>query len=553
MTNKFNPKFIAELLKRLPAKVFWKDIDGVYLGCNDAFVQSLGLSSQEEIIGQTDFTLPVKIKEAAAYRKDDLEVIKSNKPKLDIVEEQNFPDGKKAYLLTSKVPLSTENSGFDGILGIYSDITELKLTQEQLKLEKEKAEVASKSKSEFIANMSHDLRTPITGMLGMVQDMVNASNQAEASLIDSKESPQSHALKNMIETVRRDGQLLMSATDELLQLCNEILDVVDLESGKIDNNLTSFSLPELIEHNMQLLQPLAAHKLLQLSYHIDQHVPQYLSGHRIYLDRILLNLMSNALKFTKEGAVTITATLLNDKAQNHQFGDTITLQISVKDTGIGIPKDKFEFIFEHFSRLTPAYESMYKGAGLGLYTVKHYVKFMQGQIDLESELEQGSCFTVTLPFIVSDHSDQVKQSVCFPITATDTNSRDSQGQAASILIVEDQPLAARALSAALEPFHCHVEIARSGAEALELIQENHFALILLDIGLPDLSGIEVAKKIRALADLSKSQVPIFALTGHANNPEMRQAAIDAGMQDVTSKPVQPVILEAILQNHVFNS
>ena len=121
MKKTFNPKLILEILKRLPVQVFWKDINGVYLGCNDAFVQSLGLSSEDEIIGKTDFMLPVEVQEAAAYREDDLDVINTNKPKLNIEEEQTFPD-KTVHLLTSKVPLSLDENGVDGVLGIYSDI-----------------------------------------------------------------------------------------------------------------------------------------------------------------------------------------------------------------------------------------------------------------------------------------------------------------------------------------------------------------------------------------------------------------------------------------------
>ncbi len=140
MKNKFDSSFVVKLLRHLPAQVFWKDDKGVYLGCNDAFVHSLGLSSQDEIIGKTDFTLPVKIKEAEAYGRDDLEIMETNQPKLNIEEYQTFPNDETIYLLTSKVPLSSQNNGVvDGVLGIYSDITELKLTQNRLKIEKGKA------------------------------------------------------------------------------------------------------------------------------------------------------------------------------------------------------------------------------------------------------------------------------------------------------------------------------------------------------------------------------------------------------------------------------
>ncbi len=556
MKDKFDPKFVVELLKRLPVQVFWKDINGVYLGCNDAFVHSLGLSSQDEIIGKTDFTLSVKIKEAAAYRQDDLEVIKTNHPKLNIEEEQTFPDGKKVYLLTSKVPLSIEQNGFNGILGIFSDITDLKLTQEQLKSEKEKSEIASKSKSAFIANMSHDIRTPITGMLGMIQDMLNVAKEAQSSANNNAAT----TLTSLIKTIQQDSNILMGSTDELLQFCNEILEIVRLESGKLDSNLEAFSVREMIEHNIELLKPVAHHKKLQFACDIDQQVPQHVSGRRIYLDRVLLNLMSNALKFTEEGSVTVS--VVTDKNGNdHKIGDSITLQIAVEDTGIGIPTDKFDIIFENFSRLTPAYEGLYKGAGLGLYTVKRYVEAMQGTIHVESEIGHGTCFTVTLPMFVSDHGDREKKSLLFanPLNIAPDNIHlkkhglSPKDAKASILIVEDHELAAYAVSVPLRPFECHVDMASNGTNAVKMAQESHYDLILMDIGLPDLSGIEVTKKIRSFDDPQKSQVPIIALTGHANNPDIRQEAIDAGMQEIISKPAQRLILESILQNYVFQA
>lgn len=565
MKDKFDPKFVLELLKRLPVQVFWKDINGVYLGCNDAFVRSLGLTSQDQIIGQTDFTLPIKIKEATAYRKDDLEIIRTKQPKLNIEEEQTFPGGRKVYLLTSKVPLSIEENGFNGILGIFSDITDLKLAQQQLKHQKEKAEIASKSKSAFIANMSHDIRTPITGMLGMIEDMISVANESQSFQKD--EAPV--ALDNLIKTIQQDSSILRRSTDELLQFCNEILEVVRLESGKFDTNAEAFNLTDLLHHNYELLQPVARHKKLSFICNISRKVPDYLSGSRFYFNRVLLNLVSNALKFTEKGGVTITVSVEGDK-EDHKKGDNIIILISVEDTGIGIPTDKFDFIFENFSRLSPAYEGLYKGAGLGLYTVKRYVEAMQGKINVESKVGYGTTFTVAIPFIVDDHSDH-QPSELYPgsyDSFEDENyfdllegeryfdseeSLSSKDTKTSILIVEDQKIAAYAVELALRPFECHIETAESGSKAVEMAQERDYGLILMDIGLPDFSGIEVTKKIRAFADPERSQVPIIALTGHANNPEMRQEAIEAGMQDVMSKPAQPLVLESILQNYVFHA
>ncbi len=423
-----------------------------------------------------------------------------------------------------------------------------------------KAEANSKAKSEFIANMSHDLRTPITGMLGMIQDMLNTADRAQTSVTMKEELSTTKTLNHMIDTVKRDGSHLMHATDELLQLCNEILEVVRLESGKLEDNEDTFELELLIQHNVELLRPMATHKDLELIYNIHPDVPVYFKGIRVYLDRILLNLTSNALKFTEGGHVKIIAELCNEPSTIPSIGEVVNLQLHVEDSGVGIPTDKFDTIFEHFSRLTPSYDGLYKGAGLGLYTVKRYTEAMKGHINVRSEVNKGTCFTVTLPLTVSDHAAKVKQPVNSSKPVNSFKDKPSfkceptpRSVEAShrILVVEDNELAAIAVTLALEPFHCHVETASNGNEALNLVQAHHYDLIFMDIGLPDLSGFEVTKKIRQLESPGK-QIPIIALTGHASDSVMHQKALNAGMQDVLTKPAQFSALESILQQYMFD-
>ncbi|MDF1654836.1 MAG: response regulator [Coxiellaceae bacterium] len=423
-----------------------------------------------------------------------------------------------------------------------------------------KAEANSKAKSEFIANMSHDLRTPITGILGLVQDMLNAAQQAEASLHKKRISKHSVILRDIIDTVRRDGDCLMVATGELLDLCNEILEVVRVESGKDDASKESFDIHSLIKHNIAMFQPVACHKNLKLVYAADRSIPLYLNGIRIYLDRVMLNLISNALKFTDNGSVNITTKMVSSVSGNVLAcsGDVVTVKVMVEDTGIGIPHDKLDVIFHHFSRLSPSFEGTYKGSGLGLYTVKRYIEAMRGSIDVVSQVGKGSCFTLTLPFGIPDcvHVDgdvMQPQNFVNPHTqnklAEKQRSEDKEVVDVSILLVEDHKLAAFAVTAVLRPYNCFIEIAENGAMAVKMAEERSYDLILMDIGLPDFSGIEVTRRIRAFSDVMKSQVPIIALTGHADNAEMRQDAIDAGMQEILSKPAQIDILKSVLERY----
>ncbi len=243
--------------------------------------------------------------------------------------------------------------------------------------------------------------------------------------------------------------------------------------------------------------------------------------------------------------------LENDTEQPFKTGDTVQLKISVEDSGIGIPKDQFETIFEHFSRLTSSYNSGYKGAGLGLYAVKQYVSAMKGKIDVTSTIGKSSCFTVVLPLTVSDHTDQkataiplsdtlnhqVSSTINASIMKKSCQSAASETATRKVLIVEDHPLAARAISLPLERnFNCAVDIVENGTEAVEMAKKGNYHLIFMDIGLPDFCGIEATKRIRKF----NRDVPIIALTGHAGNSDKGQEAKAAGMQAVLTKPARPL-------------
>ena len=434
-----------------------------------------------------------------------------------------------------------------------------KQVTEQILRRSIKAEANSRAKSEFIANMSHDLRTPISGIIGMVQDLINTADATDKKLKlqDSLNRDELlNTLTDLKDTLDQNGHFLMAATDELLQLCNEILEAVKLESGAAKERFEDFGLHELIKHNIELLQPVANHKKLKLSYKIDPNVPKYLYGLCIYLDRILLNIISNALKFTNDGYVNIKIHTFETK---YSVGDSLTLKIDVEDSGIGIPKDKFDTIFNLFTRLSPTYEGLYKGAGLGLYSVKQYIDVMGGKINLNSRIGQGTCFSLELPFKVSDHADRTKFSIrkakqikdAENDSATMKTSLDKQCSDAFVLIVEDHALASVAVQLTLKTFNCAINVAERGEQAVTMALENNYDLILMDIGLPDISGIEATRKIRQLPNIERASVPIVALTGHAGDNKTYQESIDAGMQEVLNKPAQPHELEAILEDYVF--
>lgn len=459
------------------------------------------------------------------------------------------PDGEVRWILDRGFPVLDEENNCIGVTGVAIDVSSEKKREELLK-------AASRAKTEFIENMSHDIRTPITGAVGMIEGLLNLANETKERLTQNQALSFADQ-KELVETVGQYSNILMNSTDELLQLCNQILETVGLESGKVANTPTSFELKELIKHNVDLLQPVAQDCGIELSFEIDEKLPQYFKGLRTCLDRTVLNLASNALKFTEKGFVKIIASL-GDKNSNNVPENHVPLKIAILDSGIGIPSDKFDAIFEHFSRLTPSHKGTYKGSGLGLYAVKQYIKAMEGQITVMSQQGKGSEFTVIVPLLPSDHSDHVKHSIKLvepkrsekranTLEIADT-TEENTGKG-NILIVEDNPTAAIAIKIALKKYDCNVTLAENGAKGLAKAQEKRYDLILMDIGLPDTTGLEVTKNIRSLIDKKLASVPIVALTGHVNKKE---ECLAVGMQDLLNKPAQPLALDKILQQYVFS-
>lgn len=556
---------LDSIIAQTPGNLYWFDKDNIYLGCNIHSANLLGMS-REEASGQEFSHLMAGLTTPDSTLVDTFieqgkQVMETGAPLLNI-EEPPFAgsDNRLRYYLANKVPLRNKWGEIYGVIGISTDITYRKELEKNLREQKEKALIASKTKSEFIANMSHDLRTPITGMLGLIQGLLSASIQADQG--GGEQPGNKMPLNALAHLVKRDAQHLFDATDELLQLCNEILAVSQLDSDRNLSAEESFDLHKLIKHNVMLLQPVAQHKKIALLYEIDSTLPRYLKGVRVCLDRVLLNLISNALKFTEKGNVTVLAQLGEAVDAVPCVGDKISLRLLIQDTGIGIPEDKFETIFEHFTRLTPSYAGLYKGAGLGLYTVKKYIEALNGSIQVESTLGEGACFTLTIPFAVSDeeqediHTVSVEAVSCpvKPKTRLLTeNQPPNSPSLGAVLVVEDNALAALAVVRNLQSLQCNVSVAENGATAVEMASSYYYDLILMDIGLPDFSGIVAAEKILALDSQKGEKVPIIAVTGHANNPEKRQEALAVGMLDVLSKPTKPSDLERLVSTYVLKS
>lgn len=526
--------FILELLKQIPASVFWKDKNSVYLGCNNAFAYSLGLSSPKEVIGKTDYDLPTTKEESDAFRADDKQVIESKRPKLSIEELQTLSNGKKVILLTNKVPLLDKKNNVMGILGIYYDITERKQKEEELREAKEKAEAASKAKTEFLENMRHDIRTPIIGIIGSADMIKNAVEDA---------------------TIKEYADNLAASSYALLNLLNSILEAIKVSSGEVPLLKKKFNLENELKEMILLNQAKANQKNLELLFEYDAAIPNYLIGDATRIQRIVLELVTNALNFTHQGHVRLSAQL----GKNNE--DSVVLRIFVEDTGIGIIPEQQQDIYVQFKRLTPSYKGIYKGLGLGLSIVKEFVEELRGELYVESQIGVGSKFifiinlkkplldealsSENLSSLNNDHKsipavDMKPSENVINYTRKPTKNR--------ILVVEDNALAAHIVMDMLSTMNCQVDIAKTGSLAVQLAADNLYDLIFMDIGLPDIDGYEVTKRIR-LAAFNKKHVPIVALTAHVDE-ENQQSCVSAGMNGILTKPLLKEKAEDILNTFI---
>jgi two-component system, OmpR family, aerobic respiration control sensor histidine kinase ArcB len=321
------------------------------------------------------------------------------------------------------------------------------------------------------------------------------------------------------------------------------LEMIKVASGAIPLVRKKFDLKEKLLHIIHLNQSKAHQKHLELTLEYDEDIPHYLIGDPTRMQRLVLELVTNALNFTDHGHVKISTQL----AKRHK--KHIVTKISVADTGVGISANKQQDVFTRFKRLTPSYEGIYQGAGLGLALVKQFIDDLEGEIYLESEPEKGSVFTCVVPLkeaLLDEQFGADKIQIARATTELSSSKMKSvpiMAQVNSdemglihILLVEDQVIAAKVTQSLLMGLDCCVDIAPDGKSALQYVKNNDYHLIFMDIGLPDMSGNEVTKQIRAWEILHDKHTPIIALTAHIDT-ENKESCLKAGMEAVLSKPL----------------
>ncbi len=419
----------------------------------------------------------------------------------------------------SEIPLEISfgegQAGYERFFtGILRDISDREIAERALIAAREQALASSRLKSEFLANMSHEIRTPMNGIIGMLELL----------------------LEDTLSTEHRNRvNVALVSAQALLSLINDILDLSKIEAGKLDLKPEWLDVRTLVDDVVGLLRPRAVDKNVQLDGSCGVDVPPQVFADSGRLRQILMNLIGNATKFTDHGRISATVNTVK-RSRDH-----VTLRVAVTDTGIGIPADQIDFIFDKFTQVDGAANRKAGGTGLGLSISKKLVDMMHGRIGVVSQPERGSEFWFEIDLPCAEAVARAPVPMAGPV-----EPRRADG--ALVLLVEDNPVNQEFALAVLQSIGCLVDVAKNGEEAVRATNSKQYDMIFMDCQMPVMDGYEATRRIRA----SGVRVPIVALTAHAMEGD-RERCTEAGMDDYLVKPVRPNALRAAVARTVGRS
>lgn len=515
---------VQRIIDTAPIRVFWKDRDSRYLGCNPAFAQDAGFQNPDELIGKNDSAMGWS-DQADLYRADDNRVMESGQPLLNYEEPQTTRQGKTIWVHTSKVPLRDMSGKVIGVLGVYDDITERKHTEAELERHRQHleeliqertadlveaklaAEAASRAKSAFLANMSHELRTPMNGVIGMLS--LARRRMADPKGLEQLDKAQDAAMR-------------------LLSVLNDILDLSKIEADRLVFEEMPLRLGDILDNLGNLLSGKAREKNLAWQIEIDDALAREpLTGDALRLGQVLTNLAGNAIKFTERGHVIVRAEMAGSDDGWRE------VRFVISDSGIGIAPETRNRLFSTFEQADNSMTRKYGGTGLGLAISKRLVRMMGGRIGVESVPGIGSTFWFTVRLKRQD----MTTALAAPAIFVDAETRLSSNYIGTrVLVAEDEPVNREITILQLENAGLSVDLAENGQQALKLARSNRYALILMDMQMPVLNGVDATRAIRS--DSLNIDTPVLAMTANAFQ-EDRQTCLDAGMNEHIPKPVVP--------------
>lgn len=627
--------FLQQLIDAIPSPIFFKDINGVFLGCNAAFEKVNGLP-RKMIVGKTVYDLILVQNQAEELTRMDRELLRN--PGIQIYESSFvFPDGQTHYFINYKATYQNTEGEVSGLVGVILEITDRKQVEEALKLSQERyqatfectgtamiiieentiislanrefeeltgysrqeiegikswtefivpedldvmlsrhsqrrsleaevsrryefrlinrrgeiknillnadlipgtkrsvasltditdrklaeqelirakvsAEAATKAKSEFLANMSHEIRTPLNAVIGMTGLLLDESLSAEQ--------------EECVQTIHKSGEALLS-------ILNDILDISKIEAGKIELECRPFDLQSCLKESLAIVSLSAEEKGLKTSIQVGEEVPHVILGDAARLRQVLVNLLNNAVKFTKNGAIAV------DVSSRKAEGNDCEIHFAVTDTGIGIPQEKMGKLFQSFSQVNASTSRRYGGTGLGLVIGKKLVELMGGKIWVESELGKGSAFHFT---ILAEDGKNMRADAMRG--SSDSDSGVEVVEELSILVAEDNSVNQVVILRMLNKLGYEADIASNGLDVLEAMERKAYDIILMDIQMPDMDGLEATKEIRARWPNGPR---IIAMTASALAGD-QETCIAAGMDGYIKKPARIAELKAALQS-----
>jgi len=478
---------------------------GIIIRANEAFCEMSGFSL-DELFGKDGGELLLDEQEKERMKVRNASRIEGEE---DVYELRVLNKEKETrYWLVSAAPLLGDDGNIHGSIGIHWDITHLKEMEFELIEAKRKAEDSSKAKAMFLANMSHEIRTPLNGIVGMAEQLAQSQLDADQ---------------------RYFTDIMRSASSTLLSIINDVLDISKIESGKFSIETISFNLNENIRRTLSIFEEKARLSDISLDIELmdDRGIMHLGDPHR--LSQVLFNIVGNAIKFTNSGYVRVTSKL--ERGEN----DICWVSFSVEDTGVGMDMVYLAKVFEAFSQEDASITRKFGGSGLGLSIARSIVQIMGGTIQIESEKGRGTRVDIRIPMRISN--DKTKQDI---VEMTDLQ-KSLKGL--RVLAVEDNELNRMVLQVILKKCEVVVSIAHNGQEAIDLIQEKEFDIVLMDVQMPILDGLEATKFIRE--DL-KYSIPIIGLSANAMREEV-EICKQAGMNDYLVKPYSERALVEVMK------